>query len=132
MVVAVWTLVGLFWVGVAVNTWINRSESRKAKRKQYTDKLAFAIYDAVEWARVRIFHREPFEARMVRKSIENPETRYAVVAMMAEVGIRVMYAQEDGEWVLKVHNEDAPKVPAAVRELERRNLATVSMTKVGN
>lgn len=113
MAVVLWTLVGLFWVGVAANAYINKSETRKAWRKRVTDKVAFAIFDVVEWVRVKVFRRKPS-----RPSEEELEAR--ILVMLHEAGVRATFVTDpNGERQLMFHQEDKANLDAFLEKASR-------------
>lgn len=130
MVIAVWVIVGLFWAVTAADFFIDRSESRKAWRKQLRERLAFAVFDAVDWVRVHVFRRESWIPPMTLSTAER--NAQLVRDFFNHHGIRhLVDAQPDGGVVYKVHQDDLPKLLSVLDSLEQKYgfKKAVSLTK---
>lgn len=112
MVVALWTLVGLFWIGVAVRAWINRSDERKSAYYKVEKAVAFKVFDAWEFIRVKVLRRKP-----ARPSPEDVEK--VVIGMLADYGVRAAYVTSDsGERQLCWHSDDKANLDAFFAKMD--------------
>lgn len=109
MVIALWVIVGLFWVGVGVNHFINLSDSRKAWRKRLSDKTTDILFDAIDWVRVNVFRR---------KSWTTPASDANITLWLASKGIR-SYVKRDPEGTVEIfiHQDDQAKLADLFNEL---------------
>lgn len=113
VIIAVWALVGLFWLGVAVNTYINKSDTRKAWRTRIGEKVAFKLFDAVEWVwtKTKVLRRRSLK----RSDAIDPQE---IELWLLSKGVRsVVTSRSDGGCDVSVHEDDKEKLNAVFAEL---------------
>lgn len=97
-VIVCWALVALFWGTVGVNAYINKSETRKARREQLIGKILFPLFDAYEWVRVKVFRRQP--------SFGRADANVLALQMLERAGVRAVWIEMNGQHELLIHPDD--------------------------
>ena len=125
MVIVLWTLVGLFWAGVIANTLINKSQSLAERRKRLSLKVSFAVLDAVDWVRVKVFRRKPWKLTQAERNA------LQVKSFFEDHGIHI-YVRPDAHGNIDYfcHPDDLQRIHDIVDEIETQGFKkTVDLSK---
>lgn len=110
MIWLVCAVTALYWLGIGLKYYINRSERRKARRKEIANKMIHSLFDAVDWVRTKLFHRNLF----------SPRQEDQVVRMLAAHNVRAAFVTDPkGKRRLMYHQDDRANMDAFVEKAKQ-------------